>query len=667
MAQARSRLLNGYPRFALLREAVHVGAASAMIFITSGGILGLDEGAVEHDALAVVAAGAEVSPRGGARAPRFARRFAVSTRRFGRSILAPSPMKYLRRLVASWPVAALLGGGALAAQGCQSIVGIHDVSLDPSGGGGGATSGSMASMMTSGGGGASAAGFAFAVKDALVNVPYAGLNYVNVEVTPSGGFAGAIDVTVQGAPTGLVTKPLTIAAGSATGRLEIGAQGMLTLGTKLTLTLAATSGAITRTATVSAVVTGKPGDLDLDFNGGVVAGPVFSGWAGLYEVQELAAGKIVAAGMGLGKLSGGVGLLARYLPDGTLDTSFNTTGTISPSFCGGCSYPPNGLVSVARELDGKLLFAGSGSPGKINNVLHDDDIFLFRFRDNGALDAIQGDTGVEDIDLGGDERVTAAKLVPKSTDTVVVGSRNSQLMVAKIPDRYGNLDTAFAAPNGYLVPAIGGTASRADALALDPQGRIVVTGSITTASGDDVVILRLTPDGALDPTFGKGGFVILPRLGDQSGSAVILQPDGAIVVAGATTEAAERQLLVQRFLASGDPDPSFGAAGVVLAPLGKESYGIFSGQTAWMVPMLDGRLVVAGNGTLAGAEGPVFARFLPDGSPDPTFGANGELVVYVGMNGALGGLSMASDGKLLLAGTDSPNPPGATFLARIWN
>jgi uncharacterized delta-60 repeat protein len=579
-------------------------------------------------------------------------------------------MKYLRRLVASWPLAVVLLGGGVASLGCQSILGLHDVSLDPGAGGGAGTSsgtGSGSSASASGTGGQSAGSFAFAIKDASVNVPYEGLNYVNVEITPSGGFGEAVDVLVQGAPTGLVTKPLSIPAGSTTGRLQIGAGTSLVLGTKLTLTLVATSGAIVRMAQVPAIVTGKPGDLDMDFTGGLVAGPKASGRAGLFDVQELAAGKIVAVGQGLGKLAGGSGLVSRYLTTGAPDLSFNTIGTVSQSFCNGCSYPPGGLFSVGRELDGTLLFAGWGNPGPTNSIPHNNDIYLFRFRDDGTLNAISGDTGVEDIDLGGEESVAAAKLLPKSTDTIVVGAKDKQLLIAKIPDRYGGVDTTFAAPKGYLVPALGGTASYAGALALGPQGRIVVAGTITTASGDDVVLLRLTADGTLDASFGQGGVVIVARAGDQHGSAVIVEDDGAIVVAADTNEGSERQLLVQRFLASGAVDPSFGAAGAVLAPLGKLSHDIYSGRTAWMVQMLDGRLIVAGNGTLGAIAGPVLLRLLPDGAPDPTFGTNGELAVYVGMNGALGALSLASDGKLLLAGTDSPNPPGASFVARLWN
>ena len=109
------------------------------------------------------------------------------------------------------------------------------------------------------------------------------------------------------------------------------------------------------------------------------------------------------------------------------------------------------------------------------------------------------------------------------------------------------------------------------------------------------------------------------RPGDQHGSSVVVQPDGAIVVASATTEGSDPQILVQRFLDSGAADPGFGTAGVVLAPLGAQSpdanWVLFHGVTAWMVQLGDGRLVVAGNGSLGGVAGPVLARFESDGSP----------------------------------------------------
>jgi uncharacterized delta-60 repeat protein len=582
-------------------------------------------------------------------------------------------MNVLRSLLSSSLAgAALLGGGAALGLGCQSILGIHDVSLDGTGGSSSSSShsasgtgGETASSTgaTSGTGGQSTASFDFAITDVGVNVPYNGLNYVNLAITPSGGFNGAVDVTVQAPPGGLVTMPLTIPAGSTTGKLQVGAGTTLTLGKMFTLTLVATSGAISKTAAVPAVVTGKPGDLDDTFGaGGIVAGPSNSGWVDLHDIHEVPPHKIVVGGLTAGKLGGGNAIGMRLLADGTPDTSFAGTGLVSDSFCG-CTKGEGGIYSVLREIDGTLLFVGWGNAGSGFT----DDIFLFRYKDDGTFNTVQGDNGTEDINLGGGEQMGAAALAPNSNNVIVAGTKDSRFVVTRFADRqaFGAPDTSFASPTGFIEPAFGGTGSGANALTLDTMGRIVVTGFYSTGSDDDVVVVRLTPAGALDPAFGSGGIVKLARAGNQQGSAVIVQPDDTILVASSTDEGGMRQLLVQRLLSTGAPDPSFGDMGAALALLGPSS-DAFGAPGALMARMLDGRLVVGGTGTLGTVNGPVFARFLPDGTPDPTFGAGGELAVFVGMYGALQAMSLESSGKLLISGSNG-SVPGLSYIARIWN
>lgn len=542
--------------------------------------------------------------------------------------------------------------------GCELVTGLtgNATLLQPDAGTGGATG--------TGTGGHAGPGFAFAIKDPSVSVPYGALGSVDVEVTPSGGFSGDVDITVQAAPDGLVTMPLTIAAGSTTGKLQIGAGTTLAVGTTFTLTLAATSGAIVKTAMVPAVVTGKPGDFDETFgSAGLVTGPSSTGEVDFNDIREVAQGKILVGGVNINSLGAALSIGLRFLPNGMPDVGFNGTGAVSNKVCA-CTTSVGATASVAREIDGSLLFIGWGDAAKGKA----DDIFLFRYRDAGVTDSIPGDNGTEDIDLGGDEDVTAAALVPGTTNVIVAGGKDHQLYVARIPALLagGVPDTSFAAPNGFLVPSLGGTRSTASALTLDETGRIVVAGAVTTAGDDDVTLLRLTADGVLDPSFGSGGVVTLARPGNQHGSAVLVQPDGKILVAADTDEGGSPQLLVQRFLPSGEPDPAFGAAGVALAALGGMSNANAGGGTSWMVRMLDGRIVVAGNGTLGTISGPVFARFLPDGSPDPTFGSGGELAVYVGMYGAMRAMTLANDGKLLVAGSTGSNP-GGSFIARLWN
>jgi uncharacterized delta-60 repeat protein len=564
----------------------------------------------------------------------------------------------------------------VGAAGCELVTGLTgDAKLgNPHGGAGGTGTGGAggtgtggSSSTTSGGGGSGGqvvGSFAFAIKDASVNVPYGGLNYVNVEVTPSGGFSSAVDVVVQGAPAGLVTKPLTIPAGSTTGKLEVGAETTLVIGTTFDLKLGATSGAMTKTAMVPAVVTGKPGDLDQSFGGnGLVAGPTSTGLVNLNDIRELANGKILVGGLKAASSGAGTSIGLRLLSNGMPDTSFNATGAVTNTYCS-CASGQGGTLSVAREVDGTLLFVGWGHPGSGTT----DDIFLFRYDDSGAVYNIQGDNGVEDINLGGKEQVTTAVLVPNTTNVIVAGAKEDQLFVARIPDRLagGYPDTTFAAPNGWSAPPVGGTTSSASAVNIDSAGRIVVAGWVTTASGDDLVLLRLTADGALDSSFGTTGLVTLARQGNQRGASVFVQSDGSILVAATTDEGSSRQLLVQRLLGSGAIDTAFGSQGAVLAPLGTTNNANVGGPTAWLTQMLDGRLLVAGNGSFGGVDGPVFVRLLANGSLDPTFGTGGEAAVYVGMQGAVRAMTLASDGKVLIAGSNGSNP-GASFIARLWN
>jgi uncharacterized delta-60 repeat protein len=558
---------------------------------------------------------------------------------------------------------------AMLGAGCQLVLGLGEVVPLEVDGGPGGTGGEQ-----SGAGGHPAPSFAFAITDASVNVPYDGLGFVDLQITPSGGFDNAIEVTPQGAPAGLVAKPLTIPAGSMSARLEVGANATLVLGTTFTLTLAASSGGITKTASAPAVVTGQPGTLDMSFgSGGVVMGPGNTGEVDLRAIVEVPDSTILVGGLSAPMTAGGDAIALRYSSTGMPDTAFNGTGSVSNSYCS-CTPGEGGTLSIAREADGTLLFIGWGQASLTGN----ENIFLFRYNDDGTMNAVLGDTGTEDIGLGsGNETVTAAALVPNSTKVVVVGSTygqpsaptTSEIFVARIPDRdaFGAPDKTFVAPNGWIAPPVGGVSSSAGALTLDAAGNIVVTGWVDTgAAGYDVLLLRLTPDGALDSTFGNGGWSVLTRTGDQHGSAILVQPDGNIVVAADTDETGTLQLLLQRFLPSGAPDPAFGTNGVALAPLFAMPPPFVGLGEAWLVQLLDGRLVVAGNGTLGGTTGQVFARFLPDGTPDPTFGTNGEMVVFIATNAFMEAMSLDSSGKLLVSGTIESDP-GGSFIARVWN
>lgn len=163
---------------------------------------------------------------------------------------------------------------------------------------------------------------------------------------------------------------------------------------------------------------------------------------------------------------------------------------------------------------------------------------------------------------------------------------------------------------------------RFQAFALQPDGKIVVVGN--RQADEAVVVRRYTESGSPDATFGNAGRVVtdLPRVGHAE--AVAVTAAGEIVVAGDTyTELDDphgSDLLVLRFTASGMLDPSFAGGAVIL------DVGVNGGGRAILVQG-DRRVVVAGDSNAPDIALPrgvaVMVGLRPDGTLDPTFGEGG--------------------------------------------
>src|SRR5262249_38296589 len=92
---------------------------------------------------------------------------------------------------------------------------------------------------------------------------------------------------------------------------------------------------------------------------------------------------------------------------------------------------------------------------------------------------------------------------------------------------------------------------------LQPDGKLVAKGH-AFSNGPQLIVFRLDAEGALDTGFADGGILSYPKANVAAGQSVVLDPSGAIVVAGS----GDGNLLVLRLLPNGQLDPSFGSAGV---------------------------------------------------------------------------------------------------------
>jgi uncharacterized delta-60 repeat protein len=192
----------------------------------------------------------------------------------------------------------------------------------------------------------------------------------------------------------------------------------------------------------------------------------------------------------------------------------------------------------------------------------------------------------------------------------------------------GGVPVASAAP-GDLDPSFGtggivellesNEESHANGIAVQPDGKILVAGN----EKGNAVLLRLLPGGGLDPDFGAGGKVttVLPT-GFSRAAAVALQPDGKIVVAGGAKGAATNDFFFARFRSDGSPDISFGGGdGIELVPVGAE---VDSAQALALGP--GGRIVATGMAEVPVQNKMLAVVVLDeDGIPDPSFAGDGSV------------------------------------------
>src|SRR5262249_51644532 len=160
--------------------------------------------------------------------------------------------------------------------------------------------------------------------------------------------------------------------------------------------------------------------------------------------------------------------------------------------------------------------------------------------------------GKATVDFGGFEVANALALRPNG-DIVLAGHASS-------PTTSNNFAVAELDANGApvafrtTVADIGGN-DDAEAVALQPDGKIVVAGYTSQAAGFDFAIARINTNGVFDTSFGTGGKTRVDFGGDDLAFGVALQKDGKIVVAGSTSKGAVKDdLAVARLNANGSPD-----------------------------------------------------------------------------------------------------------------
>ena len=202
----------------------------------------------------------------------------------------------------------------------------------------------------------------------------------------------------------------------------------------------------------------------------------------------------------------------------------------------------------------------------------------------------------------------------------------------------GDLDTSFAG-NGKKAINFGGT-DEVQAVLVQPNGRIVLAGSGGASTA--FCVARLRSNGLLDTTFGTRGKRTIDFGGeDERAFAAALQPDGKIVVVG---DSHVQQVAITRLNANGKLDTTFSADGKKLF-----SWGAVSRATGVIV-LSSGKLLLGG---FSGPEGGNIqaARLNANGALDTTFGTAGIATVDLGGTEFGNAMARQANGRILIAGS----------------
>jgi uncharacterized delta-60 repeat protein len=209
----------------------------------------------------------------------------------------------------------------------------------------------------------------------------------------------------------------------------------------------------------------------------------------------------------------------------------------------------------------------------------------------------------------------------------------------------GDLDATFSGDGKFNISVTSGS-DEAAAMALQPDGKLVIAG---TCNGDDIVrfcLVRLDGDGTLDTGFGLlGGTSGRITDGDDTVRAIAIAPDGKIVVAGYCFSNNKYDFCVARFLQNGARDNSFNSDGKVVTAVTSEA------NLAYAVAIQpDGKIVVAGECGLSTFRDFCVVRYRLDGSLDPAFSGNGKLATDIVRDDHAYAVAIQADDKIVVAG-----------------
>jgi uncharacterized delta-60 repeat protein len=304
-------------------------------------------------------------------------------------------------------------------------------------------------------------------------------------------------------------------------------------------------------------------------------------------------------------------------------------------------------AAAAVDSSGRIVVAGTlWEQSPLTQNLERGGVALARFSAGGAPDSSFGSSGATVSLAAGPADVPLAQVVtPLADGKLLVGAASSTHTLVERYMSDGRLDASFGSSGILTGPNI------AHVLAVTP----LADGTIVVVDSAQSTIIRLSAVGSVlsRVTHPVPEWRVEGQTGSAAWNAAHVFADGSVLVAGSMTVPFAKpcpcevhsEFVLRRFRADGAIDSSFGVDGRTTTAIGADSY------LNALVVTADGRIVAAGSSGNAGGTFAV-ARYLPDGSLDPSFGRGGTTTVPDGDGDAL---AVGADGSIFVGARNDPD------------
>lgn len=237
----------------------------------------------------------------------------------------------------------------------------------------------------------------------------------------------------------------------------------------------------------------------------------------------------------------------RFNSNGLLDNTFGNNGIVINDFDGDIDV----AFSIKTQSDSKIIACGWTFSNASWNFA------MIRYNSDGSLDQNFGNKGIVITDVDNVYNTSHSIAIQEDGKYVVTGYRyfRERLDTDILLVRYnsdGSIDQSFGV-NGFVTKDINRNEDFAWDVIIQSDERILVTGYTKSDSSKNVVTLRFNNNGQIDSTFGDSGVIITSIFGfDEEGRHLALQNDGKILVTGYSFNGVDQDLFILRINPDGN-------------------------------------------------------------------------------------------------------------------